>query len=79
MFIDDLELSLQDDVNSGLTLDDITIILMLFADDMVIFGKSPQELQNSLNLLHTYCLKWGLEVNTAKNKNNVFLKTWSIK
>ena len=74
LFIDDLELFLQDDVNSGLTLDDITIILMLFADDMVIFGKSPQELQNSLNLLHTYCLKWGLEVNTAKTKIMVFRK-----
>ena len=47
---------------------------MLFADDMVIFGKSPQELQNSLNLLHTYCLKWGLEVNTAKTKIMVFRK-----
>jgi len=74
LFIDDLELSLQDYVNSGLTLDDITIILMLFPDDMVIFGKSPQELQNSLDLLHTYCLKWRQEVNTAKTKIMVFRK-----
>jgi len=72
--ISPLLLSLQDDINSGLTLDDITTILMLFADDVVIFDKSPQELQNRLNLLHTYCLKWGQEVNTAKTKIMVFRK-----
>ena len=53
MFIDDLELSLQDDVNSGLTLDDITIILMLFADDMVIFGKSPKNYK-TVSIFYTH-------------------------
>ena len=49
--IEDLELFLQSDHTSGLSLQDITFILMLFADDMVILGKSVEDLQNSLNLL----------------------------
>ena len=44
LFIEDLELFLTDNINSGLTINDITIILLLFADDMVIIGKTPNEL-----------------------------------
>ena len=39
LFIEDLELFLQEDQNCGLRLDDITFLLMLFVDDMVILGK----------------------------------------
>ena len=70
MFLEDLELFLQNDIQSGLTLDDITIILLLFADDMVILGKSPHDLQNSIDLLYEYCTKWGLHVNTKKENEN---------
>ena len=52
---------------------------MLFADDMVIFGKTVTGLQNSLNLLHEYCLKWGLEVNTTKTKVMVFRKRGNVR
>ena len=68
LFIEDLELFIQDSPTSGLTIDDITFILLLFADDMVLFGKSPDELQHSLDLLETYCDSWGLEVNINKTK-----------
>ena len=47
-------------------------ILFLFADNMVILGKSPDELQYHLDLLQTYCKRWGLEVNTEKTKIMVF-------
>ena len=60
LFIDDLELFLQDDPNCGLNLDNITFILMLFADDMVILGITISDLQHCLDLLHTYCTRWGL-------------------
>ena len=59
LFIDDLELFLRQKHDRGLSLDDITFILLLFADDMDILGESVSELQNSLNLLHTYCKKMG--------------------
>ena len=45
LFIEDLELFLQGDQNCGLSIDDITFILMLFADDMEIMGKDRNDLQ----------------------------------
>ena len=79
MFLEDLELFLQDDINSGLSIDDITIILLLFADDMVILGKSPQDLQNSIDLLQSYCEKWGLSINVKKTKVVVFRKRGQLR
>lgn len=48
----------------------ITVILMLFADDMIILGNanSVGDLQNSPNLLHTYSKQWGLEENALKSR-----------
>ena len=69
LFIEDL-----DDVNCGLSFIDIRFVLMLFADDMVILGNSPADLQQRLDLLSEYCSKWGLQVNTVKSKILVFRK-----
>ena len=74
LFIEDLELFLQDDQCCGLSIEDITFILMLFADDMVILGTDRDDLQKSLDCLEYYCNKWGLEVNTEKIKVVVFRK-----
>ena len=74
LFVEDLELFLQSDINSGLSFDDVILILLLFADDMAILGKSPLELQSHLDLLHNYCDTWGLKVNTDKTKVMVFRK-----
>jgi len=38
LFLEDLELFLQDSINSGLLIDDKVLIILLFADDMAIFG-----------------------------------------
>ena len=59
LFIEDLELFLQEDPTCGLSLDEITFILMLFADDMVILGKDRNDLQRSLDLLNSYCINGG--------------------
>ena len=41
-FLEDLELFLQNDINLGILIDNITIKILLFADDMVILGgKQP--------------------------------------
>ena len=74
LFLDDLELYLQDRVNCGIDLYELCIILLLFADDMVLIGNSPQDLQHSLNKLFDYCTKWSLEVNTDKTNVVVFRK-----
>ena len=72
--IDDLEMFLQDNIECSLNIDDIVLILLLFADDMAILAKTPEDLQTSLDLLHTYCTNWGLEVNTTNTKIMVFRK-----
>ena len=65
---------MQSKPDSGLCLNDINIMLLLFADDMVLLGDTPEDLQNSLDKLQEYCLKWGLEVNVLKTKIVVFRK-----
>ena len=79
LFLEDLEMFLLDDVNSGITIDDISFILMLFADDMVILGKNVEELQKNLDLLHDYCRTWGLEVNPDKSKIVVVRKRGPVR
>ena len=79
LFLEDLELFLQNKTDSGIIIDDIVIILLLFADDMAIIAKSPQELQENLDNLYEYCEKWGLQVNEAKTKIMVFRKRGKLK
>ena len=45
---------LQDGINSELLIDDLVLIILLFADDMVIFGETPEDLQHNLDLLLEY-------------------------
>jgi len=53
LFVEDLQLYLQQDVHDGIYIDDLVLIMLLFADDMAIVGKTPLEIQNQLDrLLH---------------------------
>ena len=79
LFLEDLEMFLQGNTNSGILIDDIVLNILLFADDMAIFGNNPEDLQNNLNLLHDYCNTWGLEVNGDKTKIMVFRKRGRLK
>ena len=65
LFVEDLEMFILNRDSCGLTLEEITIILLLFADDMVIIAETPEDMQKSLNSLHEY---WSHEVNTEKLK-----------
>ena len=61
LYVEDLELYLQTSDLNGLSLQDIILILLIFADDMFIFGHGQCDLQNSLNMLYEYCKRWGLK------------------
>ena len=52
----------------------ISLYLLLYADDTVIFAESPGELQKALDSLHDYCVQNKLNVNTRKTKVLVFSK-----
>ncbi len=57
-------------VNQGI--DDL--MLLLFADDVVLFSFCTVGLERQLDVLYEYYSKWGLSVNTDKSKIIVFRK-----
>ena len=76
LFVSYIETSLHENVDAGITLEQLSLYLILFADDMVIFSDTPEGLQLSLSLdrLHRYCDSWNLTVNSDKTKVMVFRK-----
>ena len=46
--------------------------LLMYADDIVLLSESAPGLQNGMNAIHTFCLKWGLKINSAKTKVLIF-------
>ena len=71
------------DRTKGLTeledcLEDIGVFLklyvLLYADDTVILAESANDLQESLNALHSYALEWDLTVNLSKTQIVIFSK-----
>ena len=52
----------------GLDINILKTFMLLYADDIVIFSKSAEELQEGLNLLLNYCNRWKLKVNVDKTK-----------
>jgi hypothetical protein len=72
-FVCDLEDSLSEE-SIGISMFDVLIKLLMYADDMVVFSESKEGLQEGLNNLHTYCTKWGLTLNAKKTKVVIFKK-----
>ena len=71
-FLNDIE---EEFVLSGLEgLDVITfkIFMLLYADDVMLFSNSPEELQEGLNFLSNYCRRWKLKINVSKTQVMVF-------
>ena len=66
LFINDIELNLQENVNDGICVEQLQLYLLLFADDAVLFSERREGLQNHLNNLENYRRKWNLNVNTDK-------------
>ena len=60
-----------DPVDFGTT----TLSCLMYADDLVIMSQTAHGLQNSLDKLSKYCLKWKLYVNIAKTKVMIFNKS----
>ena len=70
LFINDINQCINDDLEGVFTVEDSKLFLLLYADDQVIFAKSPETLQAMLLDIEYYCNAWGLKINTAKNKND---------
>ena len=48
------------------------IIVILYADDTVLFAENENELQDLLNDFQNYCTIWKLDINTETNKIVIF-------
>ena len=55
-------------------LGEVSISSVSWADDLLLLSTSVNGLQRCLDLLHAYCYKWGLHVNTLKTKAMVLTK-----
>ena len=59
---------------AGVSVGFIKLLLLLYADDVVIFAESSEILQVEIDKLYEYCDKWKLRLNTEKSKTIVFRK-----
>ena len=75
MFLSDIEDIFIDNGLSGINADIFKLFLILYADDIVIFANSKEELQLSLDALYKYCQRWKMIVNINKTKVMVFRKS----
>ena len=73
-YVNDIEKEFREKGLNGIDLDMLKIFLILYADDMVIFANSPEDLQDSFDMLVEYCKRWRLQVNTSKTKIMIFHK-----
>jgi len=60
---------------SGIEVNFFKIVLILYADDIVVFAESKDELQRSLDVQLEYCNRWKLVGNTRKIKIMIFKKS----
>ena len=74
LFLNDIELNLQENLNDGVCIEQLQLYLLLFADDAVLLSETREGLQNQLNNFENYCTKWNLNVNIPKTKIVVFRK-----
>ena len=74
MYLNDLEEELSVKGVKGVVIGMFKLFLLLYADDIVIFGETDADLQNALNILEDYRSRWKLTVNTEKTKIMVFRK-----
>ena len=74
MYLNDLEDEFYLKGANGVDVNMFKLFILLYADDIILFANSPEEMQNSLNILSNYCNRWKLKVNINKTKVMIFRK-----
>ena len=73
LYVNDMEENLRN-VETGISVLDIKLFLLFYADDAVILADTAQGLQLGLDSLYEYCQRWKLKINTNKSKIMIFRK-----
>ena len=71
-FMSGKSMGIQIEFNTGNLACYIKLYALLYADDTILISESPEDLQNMLDALNDYCMKWKLQVNAAKTKIVIF-------
>ena len=66
LYLNDIEEQFIQSGLDGLDINVFKVFMLLYADDIVIFSKTAEELQSGLDLLSEYCQRWKLSVNVFK-------------
>jgi hypothetical protein len=74
MYLNDLEETLMLKGYEGVDIGMLKIYLLMYADDICLFSYTAEGLQQGLDMLHDYCERWKLTVNTSKTKIMIFKK-----
>ena len=78
MFLNDIDSFLKSDAEVGLSVFQLFIAVLVFADDMAIISESKKGLQRGLDKLSEYCAMWGLSVNVPKTQCVAFKRNGKI-
>ena len=78
IFIHDLSTCLNEVMRNIPSFNNVNISHLFWADDLVLFALSEEILQTLLNILGTFCNKWGLTVNPKKTKIMILTKQVGI-
>ena len=75
LYVNDLCTFLEDNSCKGITLCNendvlfhVRMLLLMYADDTVLFASNAKDLQYSLDTYSKYCKTWKLDVNVSKTK-----------
>ena len=67
MYVNDLAIKIRNS-KLGVEVADMTVGILLYADDIVLLADCEKDLQNMLNIVADWCVKWRLVVNNDKTQ-----------
>jgi hypothetical protein len=67
-----------DNICDPITINNIKVSCLMYADDIVLISESAKGLQDCLNKLSNYCDIWNLSVNIDKSKVIIFNKSGRV-
>jgi hypothetical protein len=67
-----------DSICDPITINNIKVSCLMYADDIVLISESAKGLHNCLSKLSNYCDIWNLSVNIDKSKVIIFNKSGRV-
>ena len=68
IFIDDLATQIKDAIVGIQVNPELSLSILLYADDIVVLSKSRDDYQKQLDIITSWCRRWGMAVNTEKSQ-----------